>query len=278
MRKNLIHIILIIIIIGLVACNNSPKVDQNNSDPFSQVTIMKLDSGQIAKEFNWDITNNEKGEPYYEKYSLIKFTYQGKEYTMDTLYSLVSPCNFLDTGIGEPCSNLKSLDVIGAYFGADAGLFCYGQVMDKGDSLQYKHWYEWEEYEEELSEEIIFTFSKQNTNEGKNKETDNYVGQYISKDDACNIKISVEKSGHQYKYQLNTTNINNSGILTVATVNNDVYFEFTNLNSESEGSPISAQIDSDGIVIQNYGNAMNQYHHLKDCDVKYIYLTKEKTN
>ena len=46
---------------------------------------------------------------------------------MDTLYSRVSPCDFLDTKIGEPCSNLKNLDVVGAYFGADAGVFCYGK-------------------------------------------------------------------------------------------------------------------------------------------------------
>lgn len=46
---------------------------------------------------------------------------------MDTLYSRVSPCDFLDTKIGEPCSNLKNPNVVGAYFGADAGVFFYGQ-------------------------------------------------------------------------------------------------------------------------------------------------------
>jgi hypothetical protein len=278
MRKNLIHIIPMLIIIGLVACNNSPKVDQNNSNPYSKVASVKLDSGQIEEEFNWDITNSEKGEPYFEKYSLIKFTYQGKEYTMDTLYSRVSPCDFLDTGIGEPCSNLKNPDVVGAYFGADAGLFCYGQIMDKGDSLQYRLWCEAEEDEEPNNETVVTTFKKKSINKPKSNETDKYTGNYTSQDEACDIKISVEKSDILYKYQLTTATLKNSGNFKIDTVKNNVYFLFTNLNSESEGYAIEAQVNDDELIIQNYGNAMNQYHHIKDCDVKYIHLTKEKIN
>ena len=39
---------------------------------------------------------------------------------------------------------------------------------------------------------------------------------------------------------------------------------------------IEAQIIDDELIIQNYGNAMNNYHHIKDCNVKYIHLTKKK--
>jgi|TARA_B110000261_G_C13059187_1_gene347449 hypothetical protein len=278
MRNNLIHIIILLIITVLVGCNNSPKDEQNNSNSYSKVASVKLDNGQIAEEFNWDITNSEKGEPYFEKYSLIKFTYQGKEYTMDTLYSRVSPCDFLDTAFGEPCSNLKTPDVVGAYFGADPGLFCYGKIMDKGDSLQYLLWFQAEEDEETNSETVVTTFKKKSTNKPKSNEIDKYTGNYTSQDEACDIKISVEKSDLLYKYQLTTATLKNSGNIKIDTVKNNVYFLFTNLNSESEGYAIEAQVNDDELTIQNYGNAMNQYHHIKDCDVKYIHLTKEQTN
>tara|TARA_B110000037_G_C16964189_1_gene442245 strand:+ start:474 stop:740 length:267 start_codon:yes stop_codon:yes gene_type:complete len=88
----------------------------------------------------------------------------------------------------------------------------------------------------------------------------------------------VEKSDILYKYQLTTASLKNSGNLKIDTVKNNVYFLFTNLNSESEGYAIEAQVNDDELIIQNYGNAMNQYHHIKDCDVKYIHLTKEKIN
>ena len=31
--------------------------------------------------------------------------------------------------------------------------FCYGQIIEKGDSLEYRHWYEAEEDEEKQAEE-----------------------------------------------------------------------------------------------------------------------------
>lgn len=268
------HLILLLIIISLIACHDTSKTDLKNPSPDSQPSNIKLDSSYIS-EFKWNISNTEKGEPYFEGLSFIKFSYQGKEYIIDTLYSHVSPCDFLEPAIGEPCSSLKKLGVLGAYYGADAGLFYYGQIMNKGDSLEYRHWCESEE-EDGLSEEIITTYSKQSTNKSEKKETDNYVGNYISKDDACDIKLSIQKSGLQYKYELNTSNLKNLGILKIVKESNDVYFEFLNLNSDSEGYPIQASVNDEELIIQNYGNAINQYHHIKDCDIKYILLTKEK--
>lgn len=272
---NFKNIFPLLIIIGLMACNDNSKPVSKNSSSVIRTSSIKSDSIHISEEFKWDITNIEKADPYFGSYSTIKFNYQGKKYVMDTLYSRVSPCNFLDTTIGEPCVSLKGSGVVGAYFGANAGIFCYGQVTDIGDSLQYRYWCDSEDDEEQISDVIVRTFKKQSFGKAENSETDNYVMHYISQDEACDLKISVEKRGVEYKYQLISETLKNSGILKIDTVENNVYFLFKNLNSESEGYSIEAQVNDEGLMIQNYGNAMNQYKHFENCDVKYIHLIKE---
>tara|TARA_B110000091_G_scaffold197377_1_gene225555 strand:+ start:17 stop:535 length:519 start_codon:yes stop_codon:yes gene_type:complete len=133
-----------------------------------------------------------------------------------------------------------------------------------------------EEDEEPNIETVATTLTKKSSNQPKSNETDKYTGNYTSQDEACDIKVSVKKSDLLYSYQFTTATLKNSGNLKIDTVKNNVYFRFTNLNSESEGYAIKAQVNDDELIIQNYGNAMNQYHHIKDCDVKYINLAKEK--
>lgn len=63
--------------------------------------------------------------------------------------------------------------------------------MDKGDSLQYRIWYEAEEKEEPNRETFVSTFKKKRTNKSKKIKADKYIGNYTSQDKACDIKISV---------------------------------------------------------------------------------------
>lgn len=160
MRVNLKRIIPLLAIIGLLACNENSKPNSENSSLDSQTSDLKSENTHISEEFNWNIINSEKDEPYFDTYSLIQFTYQGKEYRMDTLNSHVSPCDLVDSAIEEPCSSLKNSGVLGAYFGANAGIFCYGQIIEKGDSLEYRHWCVVEEDEEQLLEKIVDIFKK----------------------------------------------------------------------------------------------------------------------
>ena len=160
MRVNLKRIIPLLAIIGLMACNENSNPNSENSSLDSQTSDLKSENTHISKEFNWNIINSEKDEPYFDTYSLIQFTYQGKEYKMDTLNSHVSPCDLVDLAIEGPYSSLKLSGVVGAYFGANAGVFCYGQIIDKGDSLEYRHWCEAEEDAEKLSEKIVNTLKK----------------------------------------------------------------------------------------------------------------------
>ena len=53
---------------------------------------------------------------------------------------------------------------------------------------------------------------------------------------------------------------------------------------DEEGNPIeenlslpqeiSGELNENEIIIQNYGNAMNYYMKLGECDVKYLYLIR----
>ena len=114
--------------------------------------------------------------------------------------------------------------------------------------------------------------------QSESTEIGKYLGNYTSQDDACDIRISVEKRDRLYEYQITTATLKSSGNLKIDTVNNGVYFRFTNLSSESESYTIQAQVYDDEFTIQNYGNAMNQFHHIKACDLKYITFIKEQIN
>ena len=132
------------------------------------------------------------------------------------------------------------------------------------------------------------TDSNNNSNEIENEELnaektqfyhlqdDIYIGDYLTQDEACNVKITIEKNEGYYNYHVSTSTLKNSGNLNIDSSENNVYFLFTNWISPSNESPIQAILNENELMIQNYGNSMNSYHHVKDCDVKYIQLIKEK--
>ena len=59
-------------------------------------------------------------------------------------------------------------------------------------------------------------------------------------------------------------------------------FKPCNIISNSEGEfyvqfkNFQAAYENDTLVIQNYGNSMNQYIHFKDCDIKFLEFEKEQ--
>ena len=105
---------------------------------FSSTILLSL-SGFCQEEppllFQWDISHAEHPNDY-GYYSLVKFTYAGKQYTMDTLFSRVHGCDPNEEDPSMGC-DFEGTNVIAAYFGADASVFCKGQIMDNGDSLSY---------------------------------------------------------------------------------------------------------------------------------------------
>ena len=66
MRVNLKRIIPLLAIIGLMACNENSKPNSENSSLDSQTSDLKSENTHISEEFNWNIINSEKDEPYFE--------------------------------------------------------------------------------------------------------------------------------------------------------------------------------------------------------------------
>ena len=105
-------------------------------------------------------------------------------------------------------------------------------------------------------------------------QSDKYAGQYIS-EDACDIKISIDIIDKEYTYKISYDSTNNSGKIKIDSLTGDTYLEFKNLKSVSQDNPISALYENNSLIIQNYGNALNNYTHFKNCDLKYIRLIKD---
>ncbi|MDI9311485.1 MAG: hypothetical protein QM535_14830 [Limnohabitans sp.] len=110
----------------------------------------------------------------------------------------------------------------------------------------------------------------------------------------CNIEISIKKVNKEYHYELKTEKRKLSGVVTLKhnEQNNGYYITLEGIEwSEYEGSldkegeakedslelPVGIQgvLSNNEITIQNYGNSMNYYVQLSDCDEKYIILEKK---
>ena len=100
----------------------------------------------------------------------------------------------------------------------------------------------------------------------------NITGTYEFK--PCNIliKISKKDSGNKTKYYYTITENNQTksqGYMPdiISNSEGEFYVKFKNFQ---------AAYENDTLVIQNYGNSMNQYMHFKDCDIKFLEFEKEQ--
>ena len=116
-------------------------------------------------------------------------------------------------------------------------------------------------------------------------------GTYEFLDDYCKLLLTITKSKGEYLYELKGNDITYEGYVTFSRDLDDGLNYITlegipwksNLGMLSEDEdpeemPITGLdgiISDDRISIQNYGNSMNYYVKLGDCDVKYIFLEKQ---
>ena len=95
------------------------------------------------------------------------------------------------------------------------------------------------------------------------------IGKYRSinengefEDGGCAIEIEIKENS---KYTISIRDIQYKKGIYYVLIEEDTYINFENLQG---------LYYNDTIVIQNYGNMMNEYIHFESCDKKYIYLTK----
>jgi len=104
------------------------------------------------------------------------------------------------------------------------------------------------------------------------------AGYYRSKS-GCNLSVRITHSGKQYFYtlKLNTRTRRGKLKLVKADEPGTTGIVFTGLRwaAYPSGKPpigIEGVWTTTGIIIQNYGNAMNNYTQLAGCNEKYIEL------
>ncbi|MFT6138457.1 MAG: hypothetical protein ACJA0U_001233 [Salibacteraceae bacterium] len=110
----------------------------------------------------------------------------------------------------------------------------------------------------------------------------------------CNLTLEITKEIELYKYKLKTPTRSLKGEISLeANKESDAYSLILNgiewsenygaLDQNSEPidqnvalpKGLEGTIDKNEITIQNYGNSMNSYLQLGECDVKYIHLKKQ---
>lgn len=121
-------------------------------------------------------------------------------------------------------------------------------------------------------------------------------GNYTFKDDDAKCKIDLklyfEKKQLKYKIKTSRRDITANADIKLNEQKDGYYVTFYNLEwSENSGaaepdgdqseedSPLPQEVEGmlnqDEIIIQNYGNAMNYYVKLGECDVKFIHLIRK---
>lgn len=114
---------------------------------------------------------------------------------------------------------------------------------------------------------------------------DSIAGNYLIKPDddgtivteKCPIQFRITKSKGEYIYLLQTDKRKVTGKVHFSrpTDEKSIYIIFEGLQCAEGCSYIEGMLSENEIVIQNYGNAMNEYLRLKECGEKYITLSRE---
>ncbi|MEO5911397.1 MAG: hypothetical protein ABIP95_10945 [Pelobium sp.] len=120
----------------------------------------------------------------------------------------------------------------------------------------------------------------------------NLLGNYNTD---CNLSISIAKNngGYFYNFKSNTRTLKGKVTFGRSLEENLVYINFIGIKWAEDDGDISNELNADKssgdlptvvqglitdeeIVIQNYGNAMNHYLKIGECDIKYLHLKKDK--
>jgi len=100
-----------------------------------------------------------------------------------------------------------------------------------------------------------------------------YSGTYNMVDKTiCDLSIIIQKNGNDLSYKIDKS----EGKVEIIKQENEVYLKFVAINGVSPKGDVEAKYENETLLIQNEGNAMNQYTNFKKCDAKYLELKKAK--
>lgn len=96
-----------------------------------------------------------------------------------------------------------------------------------------------------------------------------YEGTY--RDTSCALTIQITRRDTSYFFACNGVR----GPVEVARDDADTGFTFVGLKGFSPVEDVGCVWQDSVLLIQNYGNAMNEYTRFRDCDAKYLELRRQ---
>ncbi|GEM_PF-1443983 len=120
---------------------------------------------------------------------------------------------------------------------------------------------------------ILITISS--CGKSNKKDIQEFTGTYkLDDNNNCFIELLVTSNKDDFHYRIKTNKLEKEGRLEITKNENEVYFKFIGLFGTEPKEEISGQYMDKKIVIQNYGNAMNEFTIFSECDMKYLELEK----
>jgi len=92
----------------------------------------------------------------------------------------------------------------------------------------------------------------------------------------CLIALIISLKPDGYHYKIKTSIREQEGLLAINESEKGVYFKFIGLLGTEPKDEIEGKYVDHRIVIQNYGNSMNEYLNFSECDIKYLELIPSK--
>lgn len=104
-----------------------------------------------------------------------------------------------------------------------------------------------------------------------------YSGIYRLEENAgCNIVITINEAESGCTYVINSDGVIKSGKLSFQKEGDQTYFVFNGTRRRGDKTTVEGLYTDGKILIQNYGNAMNQYVCFEKCDAKYLEFSRSR--
>jgi hypothetical protein len=111
------------------------------------------------------------------------------------------------------------------------------------------------------------------TNPASHPAKPTYAGTYTVQDTAvCAVSITIIEQAGGYRFEAG----NAHGQVQVIRQETDTYLVFKGLKGGDPADDVEAAWQDSMLVIQNYGNSMNQYLRFAQCDAKYLELLRQR--
>lgn len=102
-----------------------------------------------------------------------------------------------------------------------------------------------------------------------------YVGTYAVRDSTdCPLSITVTRQGPDYLFSCSNGSITR-GKVEVSQEADATYFTFVGLKGDDPEEDVPALWQDTVLLIQNYGNSMNEYTRFSNCEAKYLELYRQ---